>query len=422
MDSSFRDRTPSLTRRQTLQALSGAAAALLGGGSSRRLMAADAAEPASAAIDWKQISQQFLLNPELTYLNTGSLGSIPKPVLEARRIIENKLESNPVGEGFGSVLRDAEAVSGKVAEFLGCDVKEVTVTRNTTEGINFIAEGLNLQPGQHVLTTNQEHGGGLGAWKFLKKYRGVLLDVAEIPSPPKSEDEIVELFRAKITAQTRVLFCSHVLFSSGVKMPIKRLSELAHQHHCVMVVDGAQACGGIAVNVKELGCDAYASSGHKYMLGPKGTGILYISAAAREHIKPMQLDDGLGFYTAIRGTSCMPEAIGLGGAMDWVKQIGREAVFARLMTLRNALYEVLKNSPHVKLVSPPPESSMASHLVCYSVTDRERYAKGQEQFSKDQVVVKHVGINNIDYRLSVHLYNTEADVERFAASLKRAFS
>lgn len=420
MDEAFLDGGPSLTRRETLLALGGAVT-LLGGGN-LSLRPASAAAPDSAAVDWKQISQQFLLNPELTYLNTGSLGSIPKPVLEARRIIENKLESNPVGEGFGSVLREAEAVSGKVAELLGCDVKEVTVTRNTTEGINFIAEGLNLQSGQHVLTTNQEHGGGLGAWKFLQKYRGVVLDVAEIPSPPKSEDEIVELFRAKITPQTRVLFCSHVLFSSGVKMPIGRLSELAHQHHCVMVVDGAQACGAIAVNVKELGCDAYASSGHKYMLGPKGTGILYISAAARERIKPMQLDDGFGFYTAIRGTNCMPEAIGLAGAIDWMKQIGREAVFARLMSLRNGLYDVLKNSPHVKLVSPPPESPMASHLVCYSVTDRERYTKGQDQFATDQVIVKHVGINNIDYRLSVHLYNTEADVERFAASLKRALS
>src|SRR5206468_842156 len=158
-----------------------------------------------------------------------------------------------------------------------------------------------------------EHGGGLAAWKFWKKYRGIEIDVAEIASPPQSEDQIVESFRKGIMPQTRVIFCSHVTFSNGVKVPTARLSELAHKHHCLMIVDGAQSTGGVPVNVKDLGCDAYASSGHKFVLGPKGTGILYISAQAKDRIKPMQLDDGYGYYTAIRGTNCLPEAVGLGG-------------------------------------------------------------------------------------------------------------
>lgn len=402
-----------LTRRQSLIALGGAAAIF--GAKTSILPAA----PSAGDIDWEGISTNFLIDKTVTYLNTGSLGSTPKPVLEARRAIEQKLESNPVNEGFGPVLRDAEAVSGKVAELIGCDVKEVTVTRNTTEGINFIAEGINLQPGQRVLTSNQEHGGGLGAWKFYKKTRGVEIDVAEINSPPRSEDEIVESFKQKIQPKTRVILCSHVLFSNGVKTPIARLSELAHQHHCLMVVDGAQSSGGVPVDVKQLGCDAYASSGHKFLLAPKGTGILYISAEARDQIKPMQLDDGYGFYTAIRGTNCMPEAIGLGATIDWFKQIGREAVFERLMTLRNSLYEVLEQTPNVKIDSPPPDSPMTSHLVCFSVPDRDRYKKLQEQFAKDRIIVKGVGINGIDHRLSVHLYNTQADIARFAESLKR---
>lgn len=417
MNQAFLEHGLSMTRRQSLIALGGAMTLL---GLENSMVQATANDTPVA--DWNQISKQFLIDEELAYFNTGSLGSIPKSVLEARRAVEHKLESNPVGEGFGSVLRDAEAVSGKVAELLGCSVKEVTVTRNTTEGINFIAEGLNLRPGQHVLTSNQEHGGGLGAWKFLQKHRGVVLDVAEIPSPPQSEDEIVERFRAKITPQTRALVCSHVTFCSGIKMPISRLSELAHQHHCVMVVDGAQACGGMAVNVKQLGCDAYASSGHKFLLGPKGTGVLYLSEQARDRIKPMQLEDGMGFYTAIRGTSCMPEAIGLGGVIDWAKQIGHEAIYARLMFLRNSLYAVLQASPQIKISSPPPESSMASHLVCFSVTDREKQAKLQEQLARDKIVIKTVGVNGIDYRLSVHLYNTESDVDRFSKSLSKAFA
>jgi selenocysteine lyase/cysteine desulfurase len=178
----------------------------------------------------------------------------------------------------------------------------------------------------------------------------------------------------------------------------------------------------VPINVKQLGCDAYVSSGHKFLLGPKGTGLLYISERARDQIKPMQLEDGYGFYTAIRGTNCMPEAIGLGRAIDWAAQIGRSAVYDRLKFLRNSLYSVLHETAGIKLDSPPPDSPMTSQLVCFRVLDRGKHAKLQEQFTKDRVVARGVGINGIDYRLSVHLYNTEADVERFAETLKRALA
>lgn len=403
-----------LTRRQTLMALGTAAWGCSLHAS--RVVAADSDQ------DWPTIAENFLLDRNLTYLNTGSLGSTPKPVLESCRLVEQKLEANPVEEGFGPVLREAELVTGKLAELIGCTPAEVTVTRNTTEGMNFVAEGLELKPGDRVLTSNNEHGGGLGAWRFLKKYRRIEIDVAEISSPPDNADRIVENFRTALRPETRVLMCSHVTFSNGVLMPISRLSELAHQHGCAMVVDGAQSTGGIPVNVQQLGCDAFVSSGHKFLLGPKGTGLLYIRQQSRDRIRPMQLDDGGGYYTAIRGTNNMIGAIGLGAAIDWLKGLGHDAVFSRLMTLRNSLYEVLKQNHHVRICCPPPKSPLASHLVCFRVPDRGLYAKLKQRFAVDRVIVKDVGINDIDFRLSTHLYNTEADIEQFARSLREGLA
>lgn len=417
MNPNFLNEDARFSRRQSLVAAAGLSALL-----TARTNPVLAAEGNASAVNWDAISKEFLIDRSLTYLNTGTLGSSPKPVLEARRVIEQKLESNPAGEGFGSVLRDAEAVAVKVADLLNCDAKDVTVTRNTTEGMNFVAEGINLQAGQRVLTSNHEHPGGLRAWQYFKKTRGSEVDVVEIPSPPKDEDEVVAAFQNAITDKTRVIMCSHVHFSNGVKSPIARLSELAHRRGCLMIVDGAQASGGVPVNVKELGCDAYVSSGHKFLLGPKGTGFLYISERARNEIKPMQLDDGYGYYTAIRGTNGMPEAIGLGNVIDWFKQVGRDAVFERLMFLRNSLYEVLRQAKHVRIASPPPGSSMASQLLCFSVTDRDRFPKLQEQFTKDKVIYRGVNVNGIDIRLSVHVYNTEADVAKFAESLNKGLS
>jgi selenocysteine lyase/cysteine desulfurase len=405
---------PMLSRRASLQALGLGAGAfsLAFRGTSSSLLAAESP-------NWKKISSGWHIKPDIAYLNTGSLGSIPKSVLEKMKDINEQLESNPVESGFGPVLADAEKVRAKLAELFNCKVDEVTVTRNTTDGMNQIAEGLNMQPGQRVLTCNHEHGGGLGAWKYLVKRRGVHLDVATLGAPPASEDEVVESFRAAIRPETRVIMVSHVTYSSGVQTPIARLSELAHQHNCLMVVDGAQAPGGVLVDVKALGCDAYASSGHKWLLGPKGTGALYISEKVKDQITPFVLDDGYGVYTAIRGTSNWTEIIGLGESLDFIKSIGREAAAARLMELRNQLYEVVAKASGTKIFSPPPGSSMASHLVCFSVTDRAKHPLLNEQFKKDKVVVKTVGIEGIDYRVGCHLYNTEKDIARFAGSLKK---
>lgn len=405
-----------MSRRSSLISL-GTATAWWTKMANSRLEAASPTKP-----EWAALAEQFLIDPDSTYLNTASLGSIPKPILEARQALERRLEGNPVGEGFGPTLREAEAVAGKIAESLGCDTDEVTVTRNTTEGVNFIAEGINLKPGDHVLTTNHEHGGGLGAWKFLEKHRGIVLDIAEIGAPPQSEDEIVEAFRRKITPETKVLFCSHVTFSSGVMLPIKRLSELAHQQGSLMAVDGAQTWGALPVNVKELDCDAFAASGHKFLLGPKGTGMLYIARQARDRIQPMQLGDGMGYYTAIRGTNCLLEAIGLGHAIDWSRQIGSKRIADRLIELRNALYAVLKAEPAIRIHSPSPGDPLSSHLVSFSIIDRGRHPAVEKAFVEDKIIVKHVGINGIDYRLSVHLYNTEDHVERFAKSLRRGLA
>lgn len=408
----------SLSRRESLRAF-GLAAGMLGFTGAVNRAAVASPSSATGTPDWASIAGQFMIDPEIAYLNTGSLGAIPCPVLEAMQAVNHTLESNPVQQGFGPVLADAEAVRPKIADLFGCKTEEVVVTRNTTDGMNQIAEGLNMQPGQRVLTSNHEHGGGLGAWKYLAKRRGVFLDVAELGAPPASEDEVVEKFKAALRPETKVIMCSHVTFSSGVQAPIARLSELAHQHGCLMVVDGAQAPGGVLVDVKALGCDAYASSGHKYLLGPKGTGLLYINEKVKDQITPFVLEDGYGVYTAIRGTSNWTETIGLGKSLDFVKSIGREAVAGRLMELRNQLYDVISKTPGTKIFSPPPGSTMASHLVCFSVTDRSKHPLLNEQFAKDKVIVKGVGIEGIDYRITCHLYNTEKDISRFADCLHK---
>lgn len=405
---------PQLTRREALLTFGGTAASV----ALTAVTPALAAAPAAKRADWTQIAAEFLIDPELAYLNTGSLGASPKAALDAVRSAAQRIEPNPVAHGFGDVLTEAEQTRQQYADLLGCRLDEVSLTRNTTDGMNLVADGLNLQPGDHVLTSDHEHGGGRRCWEFLAKRRGVIIDKAELPAPPQSEGEVVDRFRAALTPKTRVISVSHVTFSSGVQTPIALLSELAHQRGCLLVADGAQSAGAIAVNVKSLGCDAYATSGHKWLLGPKGTGLLYISEEAKEQIAPMRLDDGFGVYTAIGGTTDMPGIIGLAAAVRWAQDIGHPAVWERITYFREQLYASLAAQPGVTINSPPNGSPLASHLVCFTINDRDKLPRVNEQFAKDKIVVKTVHHGGIDFRVGCHVYNRPEDVERFAVSLR----
>lgn len=407
-----------LTRRETLLALGGTVA---GWGLLARGGTAVAAVPGGAP-DWSRIADEFVLDPELAFLNTGSLGASPKAVEAAVRAATKRADTNPLAEGFGAVLNEAEKSRPVFAELFGCKLEEICVTRNTTDGMNLVAEGLNLQSGDHVLTSNHEHGGGRRCWEALAKRRGVVIDFAEIGAPPASEDEVVASFAAKITPQTRVISVSHVTFSSGVKTPIARLSELAHSKGCLLVADGAQSSGAVPVDLKSLGCDAYATSGHKWLLGPKGSGLLYISEGAREQITPLRLEDGMGVYTAIGGTEDFAAILGLAAAVQWAQQLGQAAVWERIMWFREQLYAAVAAQRGVTINSPPPGSPLESHLVCFTIDDRDKLKRADEAFAREKIVIKTVHHAGIDYRVGCHVYNRPEDIERFAAALRSALA
>ena len=183
-----------------------------------------------------------------------------------------QLELDPVAYGYGEQEHAMDDVRAQAAAFLHCKTDELVLTRSTTDGMNWVAQGLTLAAGDHVLTTDQEHPGGRACWDYVARRYGVTLDVVAIPPGENDALAIVDRMAKAITPRTRVLSFSHLLSSTGLRMPVAELSALARARGCIAVVDGAQAVGGIAVDVKALGCHAYATSGHKWLLAPKGQG------------------------------------------------------------------------------------------------------------------------------------------------------
>jgi selenocysteine lyase/cysteine desulfurase len=401
----------------------------LGDGMSRRsflaaLGALSAAKPwASGAEPPRALglasAEDFAFAQGLVYLQTGSLGPTPRPVRERVMGAWTNLELNPTLYGYGSLEKDMDEVRAGAAAFLGCTKDELVLTSSTTDGMNWVAQGMTLAAGDRVLTSDQEHPGGRRAWDHVVRRQGVILDVVPIPPDEHDPRGIVGRFEKAITPRTRVLSFAHLLSSTGLRLPVTELCALARGHGCVAVVDGAQAAGGIAVDVKALGCHVYATSGHKWLLGPKGTGLLYLSAELGGSVEPIALEGGRAAYSDSSGFRYLPGLIGLGAAIDYVRALGITRIESHNLALRNRAYEALRSVPRIRVVSAPP-GPLASPLVTFALPDALDSRSFQlTLLERHQVMLKVVPRQWLNgNRVSLHLFNTDEDVDRLVTALR----
>ena len=362
----------------------------------------------------------FAFAPGLVYLQTGSLGPTPRPVMEQTIAAWKKLELDPVAYGYGEQEHAMDEVRAQAAALLHCKTEELVLTRSTTEGMNWVAQGLTLAAGDHVLTTDQEHPGGRVCWDYVARRYGVILDVVAIPPGENNAPAIVYRMAKAITPRTRVLSFSHLLSSTGLRMPVAELSALARSRGCIAVVDGAQAVGGIAVDVKALGCHVYATSGHKWLLAPKGTGLLYLSEELGKAVDPIALQGGRAAYSESSGVTSIPNVLGMGAAITYISTIGIGAVESHNLGLRNRLFAALQGVPKLRVVSAPP-GPLASPLLTFQLPDDiksdELHTRLREKHSVQLKVVPKNWLNG--NRVSTHLFNTTADVDALVAALKQ---
>ena len=364
-------------------------------------------------------SDDVLLDPALTYLQTGSLGPTPRPVLERTVAVWRELELDPTSQGYGPLERGMETVREHAASLINCATDELVITRSTTEGLNWVAQGIDWSAGERILTTDQEHPGGRACWDWVARRYNVAIDVVAIPPGENNPAAIIERFAQRLTTKTRVLSFSHLLTSTGLRMPVAELSTLARRAGALAVVDGAQAVGGVAVDVKAMRCHVYATSGHKWLLAPKGTGLLYLSRDIAGRIDPVALQSGREAYTASSGVTSIPSVHGLQAAIAYHRSIGTANIEAHNMALGRYLHDALRQVPRARIVSAAP-GPLASPMLTYELpASVSAGALHQALLTKHRVVVKVVPGQFLNgQRISTHLFNTERDVDSLIAALK----
>jgi len=362
------------------------------------------------------VRKQLLVPEKRIYLNTGSLGPCPVHIIDAIHAYTRELEMNPVGENWGPLGNQMELVREKVADFIHADVEEIVLTRNTTEGLNLIAQSLQLSEGDEIITTTLEHSGGEIGLEFLVNTQGAVLKKIELPMPGKSVEEIVSSIEKSITPKTKLLMLSHVNTITGLLMPFAEIAKITQPKGIYLIADGAQAPGLTKVDVKALGVDAYSASGHKWLMGPKETGFLYLNKKFQDKVKPVFMASGFSAYSASSGTRNVAIIIGFGLAIDFHKSIGVDKIHQRTLQLRNYCLAELKKLKGIKVISPDSKS-LSTGIVSFSL-DKAKNTDIVNKLKEQEIIVKLLSQHNA-IRISCHMFVSKQDIDMFIKALKQ---
>jgi isopenicillin-N epimerase len=224
----------------------------------------------------ESLRQEFLLDPDVIFLNHGSFGATPEPVFAEYARWQRELERQPVeflGRRVEGLLDEARAA---MAVYLGCPRDDLVFLPNATTGVNVVARSLPLQPGDEVLGTDLEYGACQRTWEWFCQKAGARYEQAHVPLPLTSPREVVEAIFAAVTPRTRAIFLSHITSGTALRLPVETVASRAREAGILTVVDGAHAVGQISVDLIEIGADFYAGNFHKWLCAPKGSGFLYV--------------------------------------------------------------------------------------------------------------------------------------------------
>lgn len=408
------------SRRQFLRAAAATAAAGPAiAAASRAALTRAAADPRAGVQDdepfWDLVRAQYLIPADRLFLNPATLGPQPRAVVDA--VLEH---TRRTAETFPPHA-DWDGLKGAVGRLIGADPAGLVFPRNTTEAMSFVANGLELGPGDEVLTTDHEHIGGVCCWELLEARRGVKLTRLKLPVPATDAREIVALFRDAITPRTRVVSVSHVTFTNGTLLPVRALAELCAERGVICVVDGAHPPGMVRVDLAALDpIDFYASSLHKWIGAPQGTGLLWMAERWRTRLWPTLASGGwddlsLGAHRFNHlGTLDESRLAGLAAAVDLHLAIGAERIERRNRFLRRRLHDALAAVPRVRITSPADEALVAG-MVSFAVEGMDALALQRRLAERGNVRTRVISEYGFGWmRLSPHIYNTTGEVDRVA--------
>jgi isopenicillin-N epimerase len=386
---------------------------------------ADAAALAQDEAYWAEIQRAFDADRTMVNLNNGGVSPTPTHVLEA--MIRDLRFSNelPVYHMWQVLEPRIESVRRDLARDFGCDPEELAITRNASEAMETMILGIDLQPGDEVIVTNQNYGRMLTTWRQRVRRDGIVLKEISFEVPPRSQAYLVERFREAITPRTRVIEVTHITNLTGQIMPVRELVDLARPLGITVFVDGAHAYAHFPFRRDDLGCDYYGTSLHKWLLAPIGTGFLYVRKEQQKALWPLMAaaesqDEDIRKYEEI-GTHPAANHNAIGAALAFHRAIGAERKVARLRFLRDRWAKrLLAESDRVRVLTPldSPYAGAIGLFHVEGIETNKLMAWLMERYRIVTTPINHPEFHGL--RITPNVYTTLDEVDLFAEKVLEA--
>jgi isopenicillin-N epimerase len=392
-----------------------------------RLVAGAEAHPVSAAQDedfWLQIQQAFTLDRNLANFNNGGVCPSPRVVQDAlRRQLEYSNQA-PSYYMWRHLEPEIESVRRRLAAAFGCDAEELAITRNASEALEICLFGLRLEPGDEVLTTTKDYPRMLTTIRQRERRDGVKMVQLSLPPAPATQAELARAFERAITPRTKMILISHVVFLTGQIYPVREICRLGRERGIPVIVDGAHAFAQFPFHHRDLECDYYGTSLHKWLMAPVGTGFLYVRkqkipglwplmAAEEEQNEDIRKFEEIGTHPAANHNA-------IGEALTFHELIGAERKAARLRFLRSKWTEKLAELPNVRFhTNLGPEHSCG--LTTVEIAGLPPALLADWLLVKKNIFVTTIGHEDFrGIRVTPNVYSTLGEIKRFGEAMAEA--
>ena len=362
------------------------------------------------------------------YVNWGGAGPSPKRVIEnINTFLEWESEIGP----FHPKVREKsiqlkQTLRETISKIFKSTPDEIAITDNTTTGINIAASGIDWEKSDEVIVANQEHPGGFLPWLVWSKRKNIKVKLLETG---ESDEELINNLTRTITKFTKVVCISHISWLTGKIFPIKLISKICKKNSVLLVVDGAQSIGQKDIDIPKTGADIYTISGQKWLMGPQGTGALYIRKNILKNILLSRATYGNArlknlnkltftpFSNAKKfenGTTNIGLISGLIESLNLYHQLGPSRIEKRIKNLTEKLVELMQNEQRINILSPIKK--IESGIVSFSIQGIES-SRVVELLLKRKIILREVESTPISARVSIHYVNTEKEIEDIASSI-----
>lgn len=371
---------------------------------------------------WAVVRSGYRLKPDYINLENGYYCFVPQETLE--KYIDHARHVNYQGSYYMRTVQvdNKDKAAARLAKLIGAEAEEVAITRNTTEALDIIIGGFPWEEGDEAVYAQQDYGAMRNMFQLQERRRGIKTKIVSMPNHPKDDDEIVNLYRSAITDKTRLLMICHMINITGHILPVRKICDMAHSLGVEVMVDGAHAVGHIDFNMKDLDCDYYGSSLHKWLSVPLGSGLLFTKMDKIKKIwptfAPWNNDPNHIKYLSHTGTHPSHTDLAVHDAIDYLNRIGMKRKEARLRYIQRYWSDQVRDVSGINVNTPRDEwrSCGIANVGIEGMDSREMAKRLMDEYD-----IWTVGINEppvLGCRITPNIYTTVVELDVFVNALK----